>query len=79
MTIKTDTDPRWFRNLERVFEFTFKLSFILVAILSSYLIWMLLFGWALLPEDGPDPIWNGVRSIILSSPIASVLTRQGKG
>ena len=55
MTINTEHGPRWFRNLERVFEFTFKLSFILVAILSSYLIWMLLFGWALLPEDGPDP------------------------
>ena len=55
MTIKTDTHPRWFRNLERLFEFIFKLSFILVAMLSFYIIWMLLFGWALLPDEGPDP------------------------
>ena len=49
-----ETEPRWLNNLERVFEFTFKLSFILVAILSSYIIWMLFVGWALLPDEGPD-------------------------
>ena len=43
---------RWLRNVGKVFEFTFKLSFILVAILSSYIIWMLFFGWALLPDEG---------------------------
>ena len=46
MSSGTETEPRWLKNLEKVFEFTFKLSFILVAILSSYIIWMLLFGWA---------------------------------
>ena len=50
----TDTEPRWLKNLERIFEFTFKLSFILVAFLSCYIIWMLLFGWALLTDEGPD-------------------------
>ena len=54
MSSSTETDPRWLSNLEKVFEFAFKLSFILVAILSSYIIWMLLFGWALLPDEGPD-------------------------
>ena len=38
----TDTEPRWLKNLERIFEFTFKLSFILIAFLSCYIIWMLL-------------------------------------
>ena len=54
MSSGTDTEPRWLSNLGKLFEFSFKLSFILVAILSSYIIWMLLFGWALLPDEGPD-------------------------
>ena len=49
-----ETEPRWLRNVCKVFEFTFKLSFFLVAILSSYIIWMLFFGWALLPDEGSD-------------------------
>ena len=54
MSADTDIEPRWLKNLERWYEFACKLSFILVAILSSYIIWMLLFGWALLPDEGPD-------------------------
>ena len=54
MISSVETEPRWLRNVGKVFEFTFKLSFILVAILSSYIIWMLFFGWALLPDEGSD-------------------------
>ena len=54
MSTDLDIEPRWLKNLERWYEFAFKLSFILVAILSSYIILMLLFGWALLPDEGPD-------------------------
>lgn len=55
MSSATETEPRWLTNLGKVFEVSFKFSFILVAILSSYIIWMFLFGWALLPDKGPDP------------------------
>ena len=54
MRSNVEIESRWLKNVGKVFEFTFKLSFILVAILSSYIIWMLFFGWALLPEGGPD-------------------------
>ena len=54
MSNSIEVEPRWLKNVGRVFEFTFKLSFILVAILSSYIIWMLFFGWALLPDEGSD-------------------------
>ena len=54
MSTDTVIEPRWLKNLERWYEFAFKLSFILVAILSSYIIWMFLFGLALLPDEGPD-------------------------
>ena len=54
MSTDTDIEPRWLKNLERWYEFAFKLSFILVAIVSSYIVWMLLFGWALLSDEGPD-------------------------
>ena len=37
-----------------MFEFSFKLSFILVTVLSAHIIWMLLCGSALLPDEGPD-------------------------
>ena len=54
MSTDLDIEPRWLKKLERWYEFAFKLSFILVAIVSSYIVWMLLFGWALLSDEGPD-------------------------
>ena len=54
MSTDTDIEPRWLKNLERWYEFAFKLSFILVALVSSYSVWMLLFGWALLSDEGPE-------------------------
>ena len=55
MSTNTDVEPRWLKNIEKIFEFAFKLSFILVALLSLHIIWMFLFGWALLSDERPDP------------------------
>ena len=73
----TETEPRWLSNLEKVFEFSFKLSFILVAILDSLSYGCFcLAGLCYLTKD-LTLIWNGVRSIIPSSLIVSVLTWLG--
>ena len=35
MSSSAETEPRWLNNLEKVFEFTFKLSFILTGLLIT--------------------------------------------
>ena len=60
MNINTEAEPRWLKNIEKLFEFVFKLSFIFVAILSSYIIWYLLFGLVLhsdFDDGSPQQEW----------------------
>ena len=55
MSSGTETEPRWLSNLEKVFEFSFKLSFILTGLLSVYTILFFLVGGAFIPDEGgPD-------------------------
>ena len=55
MSADTDIEPRWLKNLERWYEFAFKLSFILTGLLSVYIILFFLVGGAFIPDyDGPD-------------------------
>ena len=55
MSSGTETEPRWLSNLEKVFEFSFKLSFILTGLLSIFIILYFLFGGFFIPDDnGPD-------------------------
>ena len=55
MSIDTDIEPRWLKNLERWYEFAFKLSFILTGLLSVFIICFFLFGGAFIPDySGPD-------------------------
>ena len=55
MSSGTETEPGWLSNLEKVFEFAFKLSFILTGLLSVYIILFFLVGGAFIPDyDGPD-------------------------
>ena len=55
MSTDTDVEPRWLKNLERWYEFAFKLSFILTGILSVYIILFFLVGGAFISDDnGPD-------------------------
>ena len=55
MSTDTDEEPSWLKNLERWYEFAFKLSFILTGLLSVYIILFFLFGGAFFPDDtGPD-------------------------
>ena len=50
-----ETEPRWLRNVCKVFEFTFKLSFILTGLLSVFIILYFLFGGLFITDDGgPD-------------------------
>ena len=54
MSSATKTEPRWLNNIEKVFEFTFKLSFILTGLLSVFIILYFLFGGAFISDDnGP--------------------------
>ena len=54
MSSGTETEPRWLSNLEKVFEFSFKLSFILTGLLSVFVICYFLVGGAFIPDDnGP--------------------------
>ena len=55
MSTDTDVEPRWLKNLERWYEFAFKLSFILTGLLSVYIILFFLVGGAFIPDGGgPD-------------------------
>ena len=55
MSGNAETEPRWLNNLEIVFEFAFKLSFILTGLLSTFIIIYFLFGGAFISDDiGPD-------------------------
>ena len=55
MSSGAETEPRWLSNLEKWYEFAFKLSFILTGILSVYIILFFLVGGAFIPDDtGPD-------------------------
>ena len=46
MSADTEIEPRWLNNLEKVFEFAFKLSFILTGLLSAFIICYFLVGGA---------------------------------
>ena len=55
MSSGTETEPRWLSNLEKVFEFSFKLSFILTGLLSAFIIcYFLIGGFFISDEGGPD-------------------------
>ena len=55
MSSGTETEPRWLSNLEKVFEFSFKVSLILTGLLSVYIILFFLVGGAFISDEGgPD-------------------------
>ena len=55
MSSNTEIEPRWLKNLERWYEFAFKLSFILTGLLSVYIILFFLVGAAFISDEGgPD-------------------------
>ena len=51
MSTDTDIEPRWLKNLERWYEFAFKLSFILTGLLSVYIILFFLVGGTFISDD----------------------------
>ena len=52
MSANTDIEPRWLKNLERWYEFVFKLSFILTGLLSVYIILFFLVSGAFISDEG---------------------------
>ena len=64
MSSGTETEPRWLSNLERWYEFAFKLSFILTGLLSVYIMLFFLVGGAFIPDEGgPDAIQKAMLEI----------------
>ena len=55
MSGNVEIEPRWLKNVGRVFEFTFKFSFILTGLLSAFIVLYFLFGGFFISDDGgPD-------------------------
>ena len=52
MSADTEIEPHWLNKLEKVFEFAFKLSFMLTGLLSAFIICYFLVGGAFISDEG---------------------------